>query len=69
MTKPLLIEFKGAVYHLTSRGNAKQAIFLDEKDFADFLRVLCLVVKRYHFILPAYCLMKKRYVAKSLFLI
>jgi hypothetical protein len=31
---------QGAVYHLTSRGNAKQMIFLDEKDFADFLRSL-----------------------------
>ncbi|PKP60854.1 addiction module toxin RelE, partial [Candidatus Atribacteria bacterium HGW-Atribacteria-1] len=43
MTRPLRIEFKGAVYHITSRGNAKQAIFLDEKDFADFLSVLCSV--------------------------
>jgi len=39
------------------RGNAQQAIFLLEKDFADFLGVLSLVVKRYHFLLPAYCLM------------
>jgi putative transposase len=61
MTRPLRIEFAGAVYHLTSRGNAKQAIFLAEKDFADFLGVLCQVVKRYHFILPAYCLMKNHY--------
>jgi len=29
MTRPLRIEFKGAVYHITSRGNARQAIFLD----------------------------------------
>jgi len=61
MTRPLRIEFAGAVYHLTSRGNAKQAIFLDEKDFADFLGVLGLVVKRYHFLLPAYCLMNHHY--------
>jgi hypothetical protein len=27
----------GAVYQLTSRGNAKQMIFLEEKNFADFL--------------------------------
>jgi len=47
----------GAVYHLTSRGNAQQVIFLDEKDFTDFLGVLSLVVKSYHFLLPAYCLM------------
>jgi len=61
MTRPLRIEFKGAVYHITSRGNAKQAIFLAEKDFADFLSVLCSVVKRYHFILHAYCLMNNHY--------
>jgi putative transposase len=61
MTRPLRIEFAGAVYYITSRGNAKQAIFLDEKDFADFLGVLGLVVKRYHFILHAYCLMNNHY--------
>jgi len=61
MTRPLRIEFAGAVYHLTSRGNAQQAIFLDEKDFADFLGVLCQVVKRYHFLLHAYCLMNNHY--------
>jgi len=61
MTRPLRIEFEGAVYHITSRGNARQAIFLDEKDFADFLRVLCSVVKRYHFILHTYCLMNNHY--------
>jgi len=61
MARPLRIEFKGAVYHITSRGNAKQAIFLAEKDFADFLSVLCSVVKRYHFILHAYCLMNNHY--------
>ena len=61
MTRPLRIEFKGAVYHITSRGNAKQAIFLDEKDFVDFLNLLCSVVKRYHFILHAYCLMNNHY--------
>lgn len=44
MTRPLRIEFAGAVYQITSRGNAKQAIFLNEKDFADFLGVLCLKV-------------------------
>ena len=61
MTRPLRIEFKAAVYHITSRGNARQAIFLDEEDFTDFLRVLCSVVKRYHFILHTYCLMNNHY--------
>lgn len=55
------IEFPGALYHITSRGNAKQEIFLDEKDFVNFLNILCLVVKRYNFILHAYCLMTNHY--------
>jgi len=29
MTRPLQIEFEDVVYHLTSRGNARQDIFLD----------------------------------------
>jgi len=55
------IEFPGAVYHITSRGNARQAIFLDDKDLADFLGVLCFVVKRFNWILHAYCLMSNHY--------
>jgi REP element-mobilizing transposase RayT len=61
MARPLRVEFPGAVYHITSRGNAKQEIFLDDKDFTDFLDVLCFVVKRYNWILHAYCLMKNHY--------
>jgi len=57
MIRPLRIEFAGAVYHLTSGGIARQALFFNEKDFVDFLGVLSLLVKRYHFLLHAYCLM------------
>jgi len=32
MVRPLRIEFEGAVYHITSRGNAKQNIFLNRTD-------------------------------------
>ncbi len=57
MTRPLRIEFPGAIYHTTSRRNAKQEIFLDERYFNSFFDVLCLVVKRYNWILHAYCIM------------
>jgi len=40
MARPLRIEFPGALYHITSRGNAKQNIFFDEKDFTGFLAIL-----------------------------
>jgi len=46
---------------MTFRGNARQPIFLDKGDFTDFLRVLCSVVKRYHFILHTYCLMNNHH--------
>jgi hypothetical protein len=32
MARPLRIEFPGALYHLTSRGNESRPIFLDNKD-------------------------------------
>ncbi|MEA3223768.1 MAG: hypothetical protein U9P49_11475 [Thermodesulfobacteriota bacterium] len=44
MSRPLCIEFPCAVYHVTSRGNARQDIFLDDQDRATFLAVLSSVV-------------------------
>ena len=32
MARPLRLEFPGAVYHLTSRGNARQKIFFTDAD-------------------------------------
>jgi len=61
MSRPLRLEFNGALYHITTRGNARQAIFLSRKDFTDFLSILSLTVKRYHFLLHAYCLMDNHY--------
>ncbi|MGQ0696519.1 MAG: hypothetical protein ACT4OL_13235 [Nitrospiraceae bacterium] len=40
MARPLRLEFPGALYHLTARGNAQQPIFLDETDRHQFVRLL-----------------------------
>ena len=40
MARPLRIEFPGALYHITSRGNEKRAIFLDSRDREAFLELL-----------------------------
>lgn len=61
MARPLRIEFPGAVYHITSRGNARQRIFLDNKDFETFLAALCLASDRFNWILHTYCLMSNHY--------
>jgi hypothetical protein len=34
MSRPLRLEFAGALYHITTRGNAINLIFLQEDDFA-----------------------------------
>ncbi len=61
MARPLRIEFPGAVYHLTSRGNACQPIFLDEEDRRIFLSILGQVIPRYRWRCYAYCLMDNHY--------
>lgn len=61
MARPLRIEFPGAVYHVTSRGNARADIFADAEDRASFLKLLQSVVKRYRWQCHAYCLMDNHY--------
>ncbi|MBH0181444.1 MAG: addiction module toxin RelE [Nitrospira sp.] len=61
MARPLRIEFPGAFYHVTARGNARQNIFLDDEDRQQFLGVLSRVVSRFHFLLHAYCLMDNHF--------
>jgi putative transposase len=61
MARPLRLEFPGALYHSTSRGNDKKAIFRDDEDRATFLRSLASVNERYHWLCHAYCLMNNHY--------
>ena len=51
MARPLRIEFPGALYHVTARGNARQDIFLDDEDRLQFLAVLARVVSGFHLLL------------------
>ena len=61
MVRPLRIEFPGAVYHVTARGNARMKIFEDDADRGEFLSVLEQVVTRFKWLLHAYCLMGNHY--------
>jgi len=61
MARPLRIEYPGAIYHVTSRGNDKKAIFKDEQDRENILRTLQHVNKRYHWLCHAFCLMDNHY--------
>jgi REP element-mobilizing transposase RayT len=61
MARPLRIEYPGAVYHITSRGNEKKAVFKSDQDRINFLNTLQHVNKRYNWICHAYCLMDNHY--------
>ena len=47
MARPLRLEFAGAIYHLTSRGNARQKVFFADTDRELFLNTLAQVVSHY----------------------
>ena len=57
MARPLRIEFEGALYHVTSRGNARQTIFHDVRDRKRFLERLGESVETYGVRLYLFCLM------------
>lgn len=61
MARPLRIEYDGAVYHVTSRGNERKAVFKDDRDHELFLTTLAQVNQRFHWICHAYCLMDNHY--------
>ena len=61
MARPLRVEYEGALYHVTSRGNARQDIYLDDQDRDAFLEVLAVVADRFQWICHAYCLMSNHY--------
>ena len=61
MARPLRIEFAGALYHVTSRGNARADIFLNDADREMFLGVLDAVCQRFNWLLHSYCLMSNHY--------
>ena len=61
MARPLRIEYPGAIYHVTTRGNGSNRIFYDDQDRKMFLSVLGMVVKRYNWFCHAYCLMDNHY--------
>jgi len=61
MARPLRIEFGGAIYHVTSRGNACQKVFFSDADRELFLSTLAGVVRRYGWICYACCLMANHY--------
>ncbi len=61
MARPLRIEFPGAIYHVTSRGNERKPVFLDDNDRVIFLEILTRCCNLFNWLCHAYCLMGNHY--------
>lgn len=61
MSRPLRIEFPGAIYHLTARGNARQNIFINDEDRQRFIDLLGREIEQQRWKCYAYCLMDNHY--------
>lgn len=61
MARPLRIQYPGAVYHITARGNERRTIFFSDKDRYLFLRTLAETVCEFRVICHAWVLMGNHY--------
>jgi len=61
MARPLRIEYEGAFYHVTSRGNERRRIFLAKSDYNQFKRYLKGAQEKYGYHLHSYVLMSNHY--------
>lgn len=61
MSRPIRIEFSGALYHVTSRGDRREAIYEDEEDRERFLALFGDVASGFNWVCHAWCLMGNHY--------
>jgi len=61
MARPLRLELAGGLYHVTSLGNARGEIYLDDEDRLNWLELFNDVCTRFNWVCHAYCLMSNHY--------
>ena len=61
MARPLRIEFPGAVYHVTTRSDRREPIFVDDEDRHALLEVVAQALSRFDAQVLSYCLMGDHY--------
>jgi putative transposase len=61
MARPLRIEFPGGLYHVTSRGDRREDIYLNDADRQRWLELLGEVCTRHNWLCHAYCLMDNHF--------
>lgn len=61
MSRSLRISYSGALYHITSRGDGREKIYLTDDDRDVFLSILNDVYNKFNWQFHAYCLMSNHY--------
>ena len=61
MARTIRVEYPGAAYHVTARGNERKAIFRDDTDRGRFLETVREAVERFGLAVHAFCLMPNHY--------
>ena len=61
MARPLRLEFAGALYHITSRGDRREDIYRDDGDRTQWLDLLAHVCERFNWVVHSYCQMTNHY--------
>jgi putative transposase len=61
MARPLRIEFPGGLFHVTSRGDRREDIYLNDADRQRWLDLLGEVCTRHNWLCHAYCLMDNHF--------
>lgn len=61
MSRPLRLELAGGLYHVTSRGDGREDIYLTEADRRVWLEVFGQVCKRFNWVCHAWCQMSNHY--------
>jgi putative transposase len=61
MARPLRLELAGALYHVTSRGDGREDIYLSNEDRLAWLETLAQVCERFNWVCHAYCQMSNHY--------
>ena len=61
MPRKLRLQYPGAMYHLMSRGDRREKIFLNDVDRLDFIKTLAEACQKTGWQVHAYCLMPNHY--------
>jgi REP element-mobilizing transposase RayT len=61
MARPIRVEYEGAVYHVTARGNEQKTIYSDDTDRRVFLDTLAQACGQFGLVVQVYCLMPNHY--------